>query len=170
MGTLKIYSDVIYTKKVRVSVGYNERNVLFIKPVNADNNLVAKKWSLGTGYYTNDLRLNSTSSANGLSMEQFHIDYVYDYGVVLQDLVAKKTPNSLAGTPTAPSLSTETFKVVQINKHLTDTPDSNLIKQKHNYQLSLKSEIQQLSDAILARNKAAKFTKFKSESAKNKQI
>ena len=166
VGTLKIYSDVIYTKKVRVSVGYNERNVLFIKPVNADNNLVAKKWSLGTGYYTNDLRLNSTSSANGLSMEQFYIDYVYDYGVVLQDLVAKKTPNSLAGTPTAPSLSIETFKVVQINKHLTDTPDSNLIKQKHNYQLSLKSEIQQLSDAILARNKAAKFTKFKSDSAK----
>ena len=166
IGTLKIYSNLIYTKKVQVSVGYNERNVLFIKPVNADNNLVAKKWSLGTGYYTNDLRLSSTSNANGLSMEQFYIDYVYDYGVVLQDLVAKKTPNSLAGTPLAPTLATNNFKVVQTNKHLTDTPDSNLIKQKHNNQLSIKSEIQQISDAILARNKAAKFTKFKSDSAK----
>ena len=166
IGTLKIYSNLIYTKKVQVSVGYNERNVLFIKPVNADNNLVAKKWSLGTGYYTNDLRLSSTSNANGLSMQQFYIDYVYDYGVVLQDLVAKKTPNSLAGTPLAPTLATNNFKVVQTNKHLTDTPDSNLIKQKHNNQLSLKSEIQQISDAIAARNKAAKFTKFKSDSAK----
>ena len=166
IGTLKVYSSVIYTKKVRVSVGYNERNVLFIKPVNADNNLVAKKWSLGTGYYTNDLRLDSSSTANGLSMEQFYIDYVYDYGVVLQDLVAKKTPNSLAGTPLSPTLTTDNFKVVQINKHLTDTPDSNLIKQKHNYQLSLKSEIQQIQEAILARNKAGKFTKFKSDSAK----
>ena len=166
IGTLKIYSSVIYTKRVRVSVGYNERNVLFVKPVNADNNLVAKKWSLGTGYYTNDLRLTSDSSANGLSMEQFYIDYVYDYGVVLQDLVAKKTPNSLAGTPGSPTLALDNFKVVQINKHLTDTPDSNLVKQKHNYQLSLKSEIQQLQEAILSRNKAAKFTKFKSDSAK----
>lgn len=166
IGTLKIYSDVIYTKKCRVSVGYNERNVLFIKPINTDNHLVAKKWSLGTGYYTNDLRLDSSSTANGLSMEQFYIDYVYDYGVVLQDLVAKKTPNVLGGTPLSPTLGIDNFKVVQINKHLTDSPDSNLVKQKHNYQLSLKSEIQQISEAILSRNKTSKFTKYKSESAK----
>lgn len=166
VGTLKIYSSVVYSKKVRVSIGYNERNILFIKPINTDNNLVAKRWSLGSGYFTNDLRLSSNSSANGLSMEQFYIDYIYDYGLVLNDLVAKKTPNSLAGTPNAPTLLSDNFRVVQINKHLTDTPDSNLIKQKHNYQLSLKSEIQQISDAILAKNKAGKFTKFKSDSAK----
>ena len=166
IGTLKIYSNVIYTKKCKVSIGYNERNVLFIKPINTDNHLVAKKWSLGTGYYTNDLRLNSDSTANGLSMEQFYIDYVYDYGVVLQDLVAKKTPNILGTTPTSPSLSLDNFKVVQINKHLTDNPDSNLVKQKHNYQLSLKSEIQQIQEAILSRNKVSKVTKYKSESAK----
>ena len=166
IGTLKVYSDVIYAKKCRVSVGYNERNVLFIKPINTDNHLVAKKWSLGTGYYTNDLRLDSSSTANGLSMEQFYIDYVYDYGVVLQDLVAKKTPNALGGTPVAPALSVDNFKVVQINKHLTDSPDSNLVKQKHNYQLSLKSEIQQVQEAILSRNKTSKFTKYKSDSAK----
>lgn len=168
IGTLKIYSDIIYSKKCRISISYNERNVLFIKPINTENNLVAKKWSLGTGYYTNDLRLNSSSSANGLSMEQFYIDYVYDYGVVLQDLVAKKTPNALGGTPVAPTLDVSNFKVVQINKHLTDTPDSNLVKQKHNYQNSLKSEIQQLSDAILDRNKASKFAKYKSDADKKK--
>lgn len=166
VGTLKIYSSVIYSKRVRVSIGYNERNVLFIKPINTDNNLVAKRWSLGSGYFTNDLRLSSDSSANGLSMEQFYIDYIYDYGLILTDLVAKKTPNSLAGVPNSPNLVADNFRVVQINKHLTDTPDSNLIKQKHNYQLSLKSEVQQISDAILAKNKASKFTKFKSDSAR----
>lgn len=166
VGTIKIYSPVIFTKKVRVSVGYDERNVLFIKPINSENNLVAKKWSLGTGYYTNDLRLVSDSTANGLSMEQFYIDYVYDYGVILQDLVAKKIPNVLAGVPTAPTLGTDNFKVVQINTHLTDTPDSNLIKQKHNYQLTLQSEIQQISDAIISRNKIIKVTQYKSEADK----
>ena len=166
ISTLKIYSPVVYTKKVRVSVGYNERNVLFLKPVNADNNLVARKWSLGTGYYTSDLTLNSQSDANGSTMEQFYIDYVYDYGDILKDLVAKKTPNKLAGTPTAPTLTAENFKVVQINQHLTDTPDANLIKQKHNYQLNLKSEIDQIAQAINDRNKKIKITKFKSESSK----
>lgn len=166
LGTLKIYSPVVYTKKIRVSIGYNERNIIFMKPVNADTHLVARDWSLGTGFYTNDLRLSSTTPENGLSMEQFYIDYVYDYGEVLKDLVAKKTPNKLAGTPVAPTLNTANFKVVQINKHLTDTPDANLIKQKHNYQLTLKSEIQQIDEAIIDRNKRVKITKFKSETEK----
>lgn len=168
IGALKIYSPVIYTKKVRVSVGYNERNVVFLKPINANNHLVAKKWSLGTGFYTNDLRLENESDSNGLTMEQFYVDYVYDYGEVLQDLVAKKTPNKLAGTPNSPSLVNDNFKVVQVNKHLTDTPDGNLIKQKHNYQLSLKSEVRQIQDAILDRNKRLRVTKFRSESSRKK--
>lgn len=169
VGTLKIYSPVIYTKKIRVSIGYNERNVLFIKPMNAENHLVAKNWSLGTGYWTNDLRLSSNSDDNGLTMEQYYIDYVYDYGEVLQDLVAKKTPNKLAGTPNPPTLISDNFKVVQINKHLTDTPDSNLIKTKHNLLKSLKSEISQIDEAIESKNKKDKILRFTSDADK-KQI
>jgi hypothetical protein len=164
ISTLKMYSPVIYTQKVNISVGYDEREVIFVKPLNAENNLLARNWSLGTGFWTNDLRLESTTTDNGLTMEQFYIDYVYDYGEVLHDLVAKKTPNKLAGTPIAPTLNATNFKVVQVNKHLTDTPDSNTIKQKHNLQLTLKSEVQQISDALLDKNKKAKFTKFKTES------
>ena len=169
INTIKIYSPVVYSKIVKVSVGYNERNVIFIKPLNADNHLLARNWSLGTGYWTNDLTLDSTAPENGLTMEQFYTDYVYDYGTVLKDLVAKKTPNALAGTPLAPTLNAGNFKVVQINKHLTDTPDSNLIKQKHNYHLTLKSEVQQIQDAIVDKNAKSKFVKFKSESDK-KQV
>ena len=167
IGTLKIYSPVVYSKRVRISVGYNERDVIFIKPMNADNNLMAKDWSRGTGFYTNDLRLLSNDSENGSTMEQFYIDYVYDYGEVLQDFVAKKTPNKLAGIPNIVTLNTENFKVVQINKHLTDTPDANLIKVKHNYMMSLKNEIRQLQDAIDARNKKQKTTRFTSKAAEN---
>jgi hypothetical protein len=165
IGTLKIYSPVIYRKKVRISVGYNERNVLFVKPLNADNHLMSKDWSNGTGFYTNDLKLTSNDSENGSTMEQFYIDYVYDYGEVLQDFVAKKTPNKLAGTPNVAFLNNENFKVVQINKHLTDTPDANLIKTKHNYTVSLKNEVKQIQQAIDDRNKKLKVTKFTSKSA-----
>ena len=166
VATLKIYSPIVYKKTVKVSVGYNERNLVFAKPINTENHLLSRNWSLGTGYWTNDLRLNSNSPDNGITMEQFYTDYVYDYGTVLQDLVAKKTPNKLAGIPVSPTLNSNNFKVVQINKHLTDTPDSNLIKQKHNYQQSLKSQLEQVSQAIISRNKRFKFEKFKSESSK----
>ena len=166
VGTLKIYSPVIYTKKIRVSVGYNERNIIFLKPINTDNNLVAKKWSLGTGFYTNDLRLSSDNSDNGLTMDQFYTEYVYDYGESLKDMVSKKIPNRLAGIPSAPLLDIQNFKVVQVNKHLTDTPNSNEIKKKYNYQNNLKSEVRQIEESINDRNKKMKVTKFTSESSK----
>src|SRR5574343_415623 len=167
VNTLKIYSPIVYKKIVKVSIGYNERNIVFIKPLNTDNHLLAKNWSLGTGFWTNDLRLSSSDSSNGVTMEQFYIDNVYDYGEVLRDLVAKKIPNKLAGTPVAPTLANTNFKVVQINRHLTDTPDSNLIKNKHNQQKNIKSEVQQLSEAIQDKQKQLKTIRFTSDASKN---
>lgn len=161
VGTLKIYSPVIYRKRARISIGYGERNVIFIKPMNADSNLISKNWSGGTGFFTNDLR-----SDNGTTMDQFYTDFVYDYGEFLQDQVAKKIPNRLAGQPNVAQMSSENFKVVQVNKHLTDNPDSNLMKTKHNYTVSLKSEISQIQEAIEGRNKKLKATRFTSESQK----
>lgn len=169
-GTLKIYSDIISNKKVRVSIGYDERNVIFAKAIDNDSHLLSRDWSKGTGFWSNDLRLNSTTSDNGTTMEQFYVDFVYDYGTVIKDMVAKKIPNTLGGTPTAPTLTSSNFKVVQINKHLTDSPDSNLIKQKFNYQQTLKSEIEQIQQAILDKNKKAKVEKFKSDSAKKQAM
>jgi len=165
-GILKIYSPIISKKTIAISVGYDERNVVFAKPINTDGHLLARDWSKGTGYYTNDLRLSSTTADNGTTMEQFYTDFVYDYGTVIKDMVAKKIPNILGGTPTAPALTSTNFQVVQINKHLTDTPNSKLLKQKHNYQQTLKSEIQQISQAIIDMNKKAKIDKNASASAK----
>ena len=165
IGTLKIYSPVVYIKRVRISVGYNERDVLFIKPMNADNNLIAKDWSRGTAFYTNDLILTSNDSENGSTMEQFYTDFVFDYGEVLQDLVSKKTPNKLAGIPNVVTLNSDNFKVVQINRHLTDNPDANIIKVKHNYTIALKNEIAQLQEAIDDRNKKLRVTRFTSKAA-----
>lgn len=161
IGTLKIYSPVVYRKKVRISIGYNERNVIFIKPLNADNNLLSRNWSGGTGFYTNDL-----ISENGTTMDQFYTDFVYDYGEVLQEMVAKKIPTTLGIQPNIPILDVNNFKVVQINRHLTDTPDANLLKNKHNYSLSLKSEISQIQEAIDNRNKKLRVTRFTSDAAK----
>lgn len=166
VGTLKIYSPVLYNKKVKISIGYNERNIIFIKAINADTNLVSRNWSLGSGFWTNDLLLESDSVHNGLSMEQFYTNYVYDYGVAIKDMVSKKIPNSLAVTPESPTLNIDNFKVVQINKHLTDIPDSNIIKQKHNQQLTLESEIRQIQEALIDKNTKSKFVKFVSESDK----
>lgn len=165
VGTLKIYSPVIYKKRVKISIGYNERNVLFIKPMNADNNLMSKDWSIGSGYFTNDLRLRSVDSENGSTMDEFYTNFVFDYGEVLKDLVVKKSPNKVAGIPNFPVINSENFKVVQINRHLTDNTDANLVKNKYNYNISLKNEITQLQEAIESRNKKLRTNRFNSKGA-----
>ncbi len=166
IGTIKIYSPVIFSNRVRISIGYNERNVLFIKPINTNNNLISSSWSFGTGFFTNDLRLESNDEKDGLTMEQFYSEDVSDYGLILKDMVSKKIPNSLGVKPNAPQLSLGDFRVVQTNKHLTDISNSNLIKQRYNTQLKIKSELKQISDAIVDRTTKLRTTKFKSESEK----
>ena len=165
-GSLKIYSPVVYNKIVRVSIGYNERNVVFVKPMNADNHLLAKEWSLGTGYYSNDLNLSSNDSDNGKSMEQFYQEKVLDYGKVIKDLVSKKIPEDLGSTPNVINLAEDNFKVVQVNRHLTDNPDTKSLNQKHNTQVKLKSELTQIDEAIKSKTKELKTTKFSSPSTK----
>jgi hypothetical protein len=160
VAALKIYSPVVYRKRVRISVGYSERNVLFIKPVNADLNLVAKDWSKGTGFFTNDLKLSSNTPENGYTMDQYYFEFVYDYGEVLQDLVQKKVPNKLAGTPNVVSLNQSNFKVVQINRHLTDSSDANLLTNKNNYANTLRSEITQIESAITDRRNKLRVTSY----------
>lgn len=160
VGTLKIYSPVINDPNVLVSVGYNERNVLFVKAINTINHLLSRNWSSGIAYFTNDLQLNSADSYNGQTLDKYYTNVVYDYGAALKDLVVKKIPNTLGAIPAAPVLDVNNFKVVQTNKHLTDTPDANLIKNQHSQVNSLNSEINQLSAAIQSKNAQLKVTKF----------
>ena len=166
IGTLKIYSPIINDPNVLVNVGHNEYNVLFVKAINTINYLLSRNWSLGTGYYTNDLSLNSSDSYNGQSLDKYYTNVVYDYGLALKDLVVKKIPNILGAIPSAPILDANNFKVIQTNTHLTNTPDSNLIKNQSAQVNSLNSEINQLSTAIQSKNTQLKVTKFSTNADK----
>jgi hypothetical protein len=159
VNTLKIYSPVTYNKIVKISIGYNERNVLFLKAMNMDNYIMSRNWSTGVGFFTSNLR----ESNNQISLEQYYTDSVFDYGTLLKDLVAKKTPNSKAGTPTPPTLLPTNFKVVQINQHLTNTTDTDQLKKLHTQQKSLKSEVRQLEESVSYRNREMRLTDFKND-------
>ena len=165
-GTLKIYSPVLYTQKVEITIGYNERTVVFIKSLNSDNHILSKNWSLGTGFYTNDLTLSSSDGYNGYSMNQYYSNVAYDYGNVIKDLVAKKIPNTLAATPNAPVLNINSFSVVQTNQHLTNNSNAQTLKTNYAQQKTLQSEINQLNQAITDKNKQLQVTRFTSDAAK----
>jgi hypothetical protein len=169
VGGLKYYSPVIISKKVDISISFNEYNVLFIKAINTENNLVARTWSSGTAYYSNDLVLLSDKNTgdNGKSMTEFYIETVSDFGEVLKDLVDRQVPRHLGIKPSVPVLSNDNFRVVQINKHLTDTPDLDKARKQHQAVLTLRSKLDELSKTISDKRKELSSKQF--ASTKDKQ-
>jgi hypothetical protein len=169
VGSLKIYSPVIYKKTVKISFGYDERNVVFIKPLNMENYILSKKWSDGLGFYTNDL-FNFDS---GQSLNTYYNSVVDDYGEVLKDLVKTRipvtsaaTPNAPLAVPNAPVLDVNTFKVQQINTHQTDSTDSSLLRDLNNQLRNLQSEAKAIFAAIKNKQKQIQLLGFQSDSTK----
>ena len=159
LNALSYYSDTISKRTVKVSVGFNEYCVIFIRAVDDSSNLIGQEWSPGVGFYTNELRLDTE---NGLPFSDYYIKKVYDYGVIIEDLVQKKTPNYYGIVPVKPVLTDTNFAVVQTNKHLTDSVDAEKIRDLHNNKNSLASEIEQLQAAIDKQNRIIQTTVFES--------
>jgi hypothetical protein len=50
-NTLKLYSAILKNQTVNITVGYNQRCVLFLKSLNTTNYILSKNWSSGVGLY-----------------------------------------------------------------------------------------------------------------------
>jgi len=162
---LKYYGSTGIDKDVSVTVGFDEYLVVFMKPTNSRNRIKGSIWSQGTGVYTNDLVLDSDDN---VSMAQYYLDTVFDYGNLLKDMIEKQIPSSFGITPNAPELTTDNFKVVQINKHITDTDDAQQMKDLHKSKNTLKSKLEQVNDAISQKNQELSVKKYASVADKNR--
>ena len=161
---LKIYGSVDVRKTVSINVGFDEYVVIFMKPTNSKNNIKGSGWSKGTGLYTNDLVLSSDSN---ISMSQYYLNTVNDYGELLKDLINRNIPSKYALKPDAPVLVADNFKVVQINKHLTDNIDSKKIKDLNSEKNKIKTKLDQVNIAITQKNKELSVKKYQSVAEKN---
>ncbi len=165
LNALAFYSEFVPSRKVRVSIGFDEYNVLFVRPFDEDNNLIGQEWSPGIGFYTNELKLENN---NGQEFSEYYIQQVYDYGIVLEDLVQKKVPNYYGLKPNAPLVNNDNFKVVQINQHLTNTVDAEKVRDLHNSKNDLASQVSQLQSAVENKNRLIETTTFDSQADRKK--
>jgi len=148
-NVLSYYSELIYQKNVNISIGFDEFNVLFIKPINTENNVVSSLWSKGTSFYSNDLMLDiDDNKTNNINLSEYYLRNVYDYGKILKDMVMKKIPSEYAIKPYTTLLNPDNFKVVQINKHLTDSQNSRTLRNLHSKKITSKAKISQINRAI----------------------
>ena len=108
-------SDVI----MDINIGFNEYDVIFVKPIDPDSKIKANNWSPGVGIYSNNL-LITLPDGSQTTLGTYYQNEVVDFGAYLYAAVKDKTiPSIYAIKPDSPTLNIDSFKVTQINEHVT---------------------------------------------------
>jgi len=144
-GKFFIYSTPFNEKIVRIPIGYNECDILFMKGVNDDFNIVADSWGNSINFYTNDLVLTNSTT----SLETFYLSTVVDFGKTMEAQAKDKIVPAFFGvTPDAPTISSSQFGVNQINTQLNASLDTEAIKSTQTQIESTKTIINSLKTTI----------------------
>lgn len=146
---LKIGSNIDNNVQVDVTVGFNERCVTFVKPIDPESKIPAVNWSPGAGFYSNDL---TTIAEDGSlqTLADYYQRYAVDFGKFLLSFAEDKIPTSREGIiPNAPILSTTDFKVKLVNGQVTNSDSIVQLEDLSNQKNTLDSTLKELDTAIL---------------------
>ena len=118
---IELYNAPFADKQVEIGIGINEINIVYIKGINEEYNLLARNWSAPISFYTNDLVFSDNSA---VSFKSYYVDNVADFG---QNWIAQIKEGQIYSfngkKPIAPVLNADDMNVVQINTQLDATLD-----------------------------------------------
>ena len=127
-NTLRISAVQDSEVKADIPIGFDERQVIFVKPIDPDSKMPAASWSRGVGFYTNELTYID-NSGNKKTLQSFYQKNVVDFGQILLSYGEDYYPTIREGIkPNPPKLNYSNgegdFKIVQINSQLTEGTDA----------------------------------------------
>lgn len=97
----EIYTAPFETKILQIPIGYNECNIIFLKGVNENFNILGDDWGYGIPFWTNTL----VSEGGSISLEDYYIYYVSDFGKHLEGQAKERfIPAYFGLIPNAPQL------------------------------------------------------------------
>jgi len=145
---LRIKPQLDVIKLAPVNVGYNERQVIFLRPMSTRLKVTTQNYSQGFGIFSNELTI-TMQDGKVLTLEEFYNQFVSDFSLVFLNYTKeKKVPPSLGETPNAVVLSTEHFKVVQVDAHIQSANDIQEVKQNIASVEAIKSQITEVDKQI----------------------
>jgi hypothetical protein len=147
-NSIQISSTDFGPRYVQVNVGYDERQGVFFKPIDDNFNIVAAVWSTGIIFWSSAL---TTKNQNGevVTLENYYLTQVADLGKIFLGAAKEKKVPAIEGIkPNVPVITQDSFKVVQINKQVTDSVSITAVSDKLAAKTALQSEIKSLDDAI----------------------
>jgi len=146
-NSLTFVSQEFSPKAIDVNVGFDERQGIFFKTLDDNFNLIGSQWSTGVTFWSSELTINTI---NGIqTLEQFYNTQVADIGKIFFGMAKENKISAIQGLlPNTPEVNTTDFKVVQINKQLTDNTSAAQLTELVAQKAQLKSEINELDQAI----------------------
>jgi hypothetical protein len=103
------------------------------------------------------------SDGTVMNLADYYRSEVADFGQFIKSLKVDSIPPAAVGiVPNSPSLAVDNFKVVQVNKHLTDNDATNKIKQLKADKIAAEQNLKKLDDAISKKKSAINTVKYKS--------
>jgi len=163
VNQLGIYKDVDTDLNIEINVAFNERQVIFVKPIDPVSKIPAEDFSPGVGFYSNDLEMVDTTGAR-MTLAEYYKNEVADFGQFLKSLKVDYIPPAASGIkPTPPVINVENFKVVQVNKHLTDNTTTDKIKQLKSDKSATEQSLKQLDESIKQKKSLINTKKFASQ-------
>lgn len=166
---LSIYKDIDTDLDIEIKIGFDERQIVFVKPIDSVSNIPANAYSPGIGFYSNDLTLTQADGTQ-VSLAKYYKDEVADFGQFIKSLKVDYIPPASVGlVPNTPVLEDDNFKVIQINKHLTDNSTTQKIKRLKSDKIASEQTLKQLDESIRQKKAELNTRKFKSQIEKDKQ-
>lgn len=148
VSNLKIKPEVYVQPDLNVNVSYNERSVIFVRPVSRNLNMSTVKLSKGVGVYSNDLTI-TLSNNEEVDLETYYKNFVSDFGVFLMNMAKERTiPAAVGVQPDPPQLDADDFRVVPVNKHVKDDNAMLDLENKIKSKESIQNEINELDESI----------------------
>jgi len=159
---LKIYKGKEAYDAIDVSVGFDDRMVAFIKPVDPESNIEAEVWSPGTAFYSNELVI-TRDNGEVQTLADYYKAEVSDFGQFIKALKEDSIPPSTVGiAPDAPQLDANSFKVVQVNTHLTKSSAFQNVQKLASNKINTVEKIKSLDSDLSKKRSEIATKKYKS--------
>jgi hypothetical protein len=164
-GVLRISMEAFAIKEVQINIGFDERQVLFIKAIDKDTNITTRDFSPGVGIFTNELVIDVP--AGQVTLEKFYKEEVMDFGASILTLAKEGAIPAIYGEkPDPPRLVDSNFKVVLLNSQKFDTDVIDNLKKKISQKNTVATEITQLESSIEKKKQELNISKFNSDAEK----
>lgn len=149
-------------KEAQINIGFDEREVIFIKAIDKDTNITTRDFSPGVGIFTNELIIDVPGGQ--VSLDTFYKQEVMDFGASLLTLAKEGAIPAIYGeSPDPPRLADSNFKVVLVNSQKFDTTVIDNLKKKISQKNTTSSEITQLEASIDKKKQELNIGKFNSD-------